>query len=431
MTLQPTLLVDHDTGEVGSAYVGVRNLDPNLVEFLDRHPQAGHLLQSILRVRVAGADEDLPDVLGRYRVVEGGVRFIPRFPFESGVRYRASFDPRPLGRCEQSEVLTLEFSLPNKSTEPTQVTDVFPSTNVLPENLLRFYVCFSNSMQRGQAEEQIRLLGPDGRPSPDVLYRPPLELWDRSMRHLTILLDPGRLKHWVGPNRELGPPLKVGQQYTLAIGSGMVDFSGRSLGQSFYKPFLVTEAVRERITIAHWKILPPPTKSRQPLAIVFPKPLDWALLRPKSLGSAPHAKAKQRTRSCEITSAEFSIAYQIRTNRRMTGYAAITISLEGGLPILVRIAIDQDERQWSFTPTSPWVAGWYSIRVASDLEDVCGNGLLAAFDRPLRSGSDLAIEMNCSFPFHLTQGAGQIRRPRHGRFAPDSNEISEIGAGSL
>ena len=361
MTFQPTLLVDGDMGQVGSAYVGVRNLDPNLIEFLDRHPQAGDLLQSMLRVRVAGAGEDLPDVLGRRRVMEGCVRFIPHFPFESGVRYRASFDPRPLDRPNHSKVLTLEFSLPTQSAEPTQVTDVFPSADALPENLLRFYVCFSNSMQRGKAEEQIRLLGSDGRPAPDVLYRPPLELWDGSMRHLTILLDPGRLKRWVGPNRELGPPLKAGQRYTLAIGSGMVDLSGRSLRQSFYKPFLVTEAVREPITIAHWKILPPATKSRQPLAIKFPKPLDWALLR-----------------------------------------HAITITPEYGSPILGRIAIDQDERQWSFTPTVFWVAGSYSVRVASCLEDVCGNGLVAAFDRPLRSGSDLTIETaDCLIPFHL------------------------------
>ena len=160
MTFQPTLLVDYDMGQVGSAYVGVRNLDSNLIEFLDRHPQAGDLLQSMLRVRVAGAGEDLPDVLGRRRVTEGGVRFIPHFPFESGVRYRASFDPRPLDRTEDSKVLTLEFSLPNQSAEPARVTDIFPSADVLPENLLRFYVCFSNSMQRGKAEEQITLLGP-------------------------------------------------------------------------------------------------------------------------------------------------------------------------------------------------------------------------------------------------------------------------------
>ena len=142
--------------------------------------------------------EELPDVLGHYQVLQGEIRFIPYFPFEPGCHYRASFDPRPLGRPELSEVGTLDFSFPREITVvSSEVKNVFPSADSLPENLLRFYACFSNSMQHGRAEEQIRLLGPDGKPAPDVLYRPPVELWDRSMRHLTILLDPGRLKRGV------------------------------------------------------------------------------------------------------------------------------------------------------------------------------------------------------------------------------------------
>jgi hypothetical protein len=365
VTNQPKLVVDRDTRQGGAVSVGVNNLDPDLVSFLGRHPLAGQLLQSVLRVRVTGESpegEDLPDVFGRYHVREGGVRFIPYFPFEPGCHYRASFDPRPLSRPELSEVLTLDFSLPSETnTVPTQVKHVFPSGDLLPENLLRFYVCFSSSMQRGRAEEQIRLLDSDGRPAPDVLYRPPVELWDRSMRHLTILLDPGRLKRGVGPNRELGPPLKAGQEYTLAIGSRMFDLSGCPLRESFYKTFRVTKAVREPIDVEQWKILLPATDSHQPLALLFPRTLDWAPL-----------------------------------------WHAITIAQEGGQPIHGRIAIAEGERRWSFTPSSPWSAGPYHVRIASSLEDVCGNGLSGAFDRPLRPGSDLAIEpANCPIPFHL------------------------------
>ena len=86
------------------------------------------------------------------------------------------------------------------------------------------------------------------------------------MRHLTILLDPGRLKRGVGPNRELGPPLKVGHEHKLAIGSGLIDFSGRPLREGFYKPFRVSAAVRDRIAVEQWKIVPP--------ALMFPRPLD-------------------------------------------------------------------------------------------------------------------------------------------------------------
>ena len=216
-------------------------------------------------------------------------------------------------------------------------------------------------MQRGRVEAEISLLGPDGEPAPDVLYRAPVELWDRTMRYLTILLDPGRLKRGVGPNRDLGSPLKAGQAYTLAVGAGMIDLFGSRLPETVYKRFRVTDAVREPIAVEQWKIVPPVTNSRQPLVLMFPRPLDWALLS-----------------------------------------HTISIASTCGQSIGGRIVIDQCERRWSFTPTSLWAAGEHHIRVASSLEDVCGNSLVAAFDRPLRSGSDLVRgAANRSIPFHL------------------------------
>jgi hypothetical protein len=264
--------------------------------------------------------------------------------------FRAIFDPRQLGRPDLPEAITLEFSLPRKSsTARTEVKRVLPSSDSLPENLLRFYVCFSSAMQRGFAVKHVTLLGPDGEPVPDALYRPPIELWDKSLRYLTILLDPGRIKRWVGPNRALGPPLKAGQSYTLVIGSGMVDSSGRPLRESFYKSFHVTEAVREPIAVEQWKILPPATGGRKPVEITFPSPLDWALLA-----------------------------------------QSITVASEDNQPIDGRVGIDRAERRWRFTPKSRWISGCYRIRVAPSLEDVCGNSLLGAFDRPLRSAGDSA-----------------------------------------
>ena len=357
-TNQPTLMIDSDPCQPGLQCVSVHNLHPDLMASLRGCQQPGPLLQSMLRVRVIGVGgpgvADLPDIFGSYLFLETGVRFLPHFPFEPGVPFRAIFDPQQLGRPELSEVLSLEFSLPrDMSTARTEVKRVFPSCDSLPENLLRLYVCFSSPMQRGRAEEHITLLGPDGRPAPDVLYRPPIELWDSSMMYLTILLDPGRIKRWVGPNRALGPPLRAGQEYTLAVGSGMLDLSGRPLREPFYKSFLATEAVREPIAVEQWKILPPATKSRQPLELMFPKPLDWALLG-----------------------------------------QSITIASDDGQPIDGRIGIDQGERRWSFTPESRWTPGPYCIRVAPHLEDVCGNSLLGAFDRPLRSACELASEVD-------------------------------------
>jgi hypothetical protein len=364
---QPSLIFDADPRRTASGSVRVYAPDPELMASLGRYIQAGGVLQSILRVTVlrtgAPIGDNLPDVFGRYEVLEDGIRFIPYFPFERGLSYRASFDPRSLNRSEFSDVLTLEFSLPkDKSAVPTEVKHIFPSSDYLPENLLRLYVCFSNSMQRGRVRAEISLLGPDGEPAPDVLYRAPVELWDRSMQYLTILLDPGRLKRGVGPNRELGPPLKAGQVYTLAVGAGMTDLSGNQLPETIYKRFRVTEAVREPIALEQWKIVPPVTNSRQPLVLMFPRPLDWALL-----------------------------------SHTITIVSTSEQSIDG------RILVDQCERRWSFTPTLPWTAGSYHVRIASSLEDVCGNNVIAPFDRPLRSGSgDLASEVvKRPISFHL------------------------------
>ncbi len=362
---QLTLTVDPDPA---SADVGIRisGLDTDLLALLDKDTLEGDQLQSLLRVSVVRKrttiGDDLPDIVGHYQLVADGFRFIPHFPFERGLSYRATFDPRPLGFPGISELLKLEFSLPKPpSTLPTKVQHIFPSGDDLPENLLRFYVGFSNSMQRGRAEAEIVLLGPDGKPAADVLYRAPVELWDRNMRYLTILLDPGRLKRGVGPNRELGPPLKAGHEYRLAVGAGMLDLSGRRLPETVYKRFRVTEAVRKPIAVEQWKVIPPVSQSRELLTLLFPRPLDWAL-----------------------------VAH------------AITVASNDGQSIDGRIVIDHCERRWSFTPSSPWAPGPYQVSVASSLEDVCGNSTIAAFDRPLRSGGDLSCGVGIrTIGFHL------------------------------
>jgi hypothetical protein len=354
--IRPLLTVDDDPRQPASCGVRVYALAPDVMVSLDRYLRAGGLLQSLLRVTVVGTrapgGDDLPDVLGRYHVFRDGILFAPHFPFEPGLSYRATFDLRPLGRSEYSDMLTHEFSPRRKrGVLPAEVKHIFPSSDRLPENLLRFHVCFSGPMQRGRVGAEISLLGPDGEPAADTLYRAPVELWDGSMRHLTILLDPGRLKRGVGPNRELGPPLKTGRVYTLAVGAGMTGLSGGRLPETVYKRFRVTNAVREPIAVEQWTVVPPETNSRQPLVILFPRPLDWALL------------------SHEITVA-----------------SAREQSMDG------KVTIDQCERRWSFKPGSPWASGSYHVRVGSNLEDVCGNSVTAAFDKPLRPGNDLAYE---------------------------------------
>jgi hypothetical protein len=353
----PTLTFDVPSDRPGSRCVNVKDIDAELLAILKEYGKDPLSRQSVFRVSVVGdgaaTSYNLPAVFGRYRISEDGMTFIPHFPFESGTRYLASFDPRPLGIAKYSERVTLEFSIPGlqNTASPTDVTNVFPSSDLLPENLLRFYLCFSSPMQSGRVEKHVAILNPDGEPAPDVLYRAPVELWDRSMRRLTVLLDPGRLKRGVGPNRELGPPLKAGLEYTLVIDSGLLDWSGSPLRESFFKTFRVAEPIREHIAIEKWKLLPPTKITRQPLTLLFPRPLDWAMLSQY-------------------------LAVFSENGQRMEG----------------RTVTDQCEKRWTFAPASPWSEGSYRVEVASGLEDVSGNNLLGPFDRPLRSSEDRTKE---------------------------------------
>ena len=324
----------------------------------------GGRAERLLRVKVADAPdwEDLPDISGDVEFQGGRVRFLPHLPFVPGVRYRAILDLGTLGRPDLTEVSTCDFSFPKEALpQGTEVSQVFPSGDLLPENLLRFYIRFSNPMKRGRAEENIELLCPDGSPAPDVLYRAPVELWDRSMTCLTILLDPGRLKRGVGPNRMLGPPLMTGHRYTLAIGPGMIDADGRALATGFRKSFVVSEAVRDPINILDWKVVSPAPDSHEPLELSFPTPLDWAEL-----------------------------------------WQGIAVASAEGKLVNGPVAIDRNEMQWRFRPDAPWAAGSYSVRISAALEDICGNTPYGAFDGPFRMANHVALETATqSIPFEV------------------------------
>jgi hypothetical protein len=347
----PLLAVEPHEGGAGWC-VRACNLGLDLVVPLGRR------VESLLRVTVADSgaldfdDGDVPDISGDHEILDDGVRFIPHLPFETAVPFRAILDLRELQQPGLTDVKTLEFSFPEETAaSETKVSHVYPSNDILPENLLRFYVRFSNPMWRGRAEQNIEILGPDGRPAPDILYRTPVELWDCSMTCLTVLLDPGRLKRGVGPNRALGPPLRAGQRYTLAIGGGMIDAHGRRLREGFNKSFSVSEPVREPVGIKEWRIRPPVIDSRESLDLTFPRPLDWAQL-----------------------------------------WCGITVVSESRQAIDGQIDIDPGETRWRFTPDAPWQRGAHSVRVVPTVEDICGNTPCGPFDGTLRSAEEMGLE---------------------------------------
>jgi hypothetical protein len=295
---------------------------------------------------------DLPDVAGDLQWTQDEALFVPRFPFAPGVFFCASLDLDSHGRLDGDGVINHRFALHRESESVSPaVTAIYPSAEVLPENLLRLYVRFATPMRRGHAQSHIDVMGIDGQPVSDVLYRAPVELWDRSMMCLTVLFDPGRLKRGVGPNRALGPPLQVGQSYTLRLKRGWLDATGRPLPEDVHKTFKVAPARRDAVVIANWTLKPAFAGTRDPLEVTFPYPLDWAEL-----------------------------------------FNGIGVISPSGDKVRGHIRVDGTETRWRFVPEQAWPPGNYSLRVDAALEDPCGNATYGAFDGPLRSVEAFAEE---------------------------------------
>lgn len=289
-----------------------------------------------------GGGDDVPAIAGRYQLVAEGVRFSPAFAPLPGYSYRVHL--RFAGSAPQVEEFTLPRPSPGARAN-VAVDQVYPSGSSLPENTLRLYVHFSRPMARGQVATKIQLLDEHNEVIDGAFIVGPLgELWGPQQRRLTLLLDPGRIKQGVGPNRILGPALETGGERTLMIAADFKDAEGGKLGSDFRQTYAVGDAIRAAVTPQLWHITPPPSASQLPLQIRFTRSLDSAML----------------AHSIQVYSHE-------------------------GVPIKGSIRVLESETLWQFVPASPWLAQGYFIRVATHLEDVAGNNVLAPMDVELAS----------------------------------------------
>jgi hypothetical protein len=334
------------------AVVEVIGADPVAVTALEWPEVTLEHWRSFLSVKVhrKGNPDDVPPLLGRYRVDGRVLRFEPRFPLEPGVRYRAEFDPArlqalsPLQPLDRKPLgaprLTAEFSLPERSAQPTTlVIAVYPSASTLPENLLRFYIHFSAPMSRGEAYRHIRLLDAAGRPIADPFLELDEELWSGDGKRFTLLFDPGRIKRGLRPREEVGPVLEAGRSYELVIDPGWSDAAGNPLKAGFRKTFRTGPPDEASPTPKTWALRPPAPGTRDPLEVRFPEPLDRALL-------------------------DRLMAVREDPDRRVAG----------------EISVSDAETLWRFTPATPWRPGMYRLGIGTELEDVAGNSIARPFE---------------------------------------------------
>jgi hypothetical protein len=283
-----------------------------------------------------------PAMLGTYEVTPDSVRFEPRFPLEAGLVYRATLQPQrvPGATNASAKPLSAAFQVPaRKPGAATVIARIYPSGSVVPENLLKFYVHFSGPMSRGHIYDHIHLLDETGKAVELPFLEIDEELWNPEMTRLTLFIDPGRIKRGVKPLEDIGPALESGKRYTLLLDKAWEDGAGNSLKESFQKTFQVGPPDREPPDPTRWKILPPATRTRDALAVTFPKPMDHALAQ------------------------------------RM-----IHVKEASGRPVRGQAALDDGERRWTFSPVAAWRKGIYQLAVETTIEDLAGNNIGKPFE---------------------------------------------------
>ncbi len=277
---------------------------------------------------------DQPAMLGTYKITKMGLTFSPRFGFEKGKSYAVKLS------LPSSEPVWQMFKLPDDApAEPAKITAVYPTSDKLPENLLRIYLHFSVPMSQGGSYQYLHLFDEAGEEVERPFLTLPQELWSADGKRLTVLLDPGRVKQGLKPREQSGPVLIPEKKYTFTIDARWPDAKGRPLEKSFQKIFETTKADIIQPNPDEWKITPPKAGTREPLSVLFDEPLDHGML--ERVLSVVDAKSTE---------------------------------------VLGEIQIDQKETRWQFTPDEPWTTGGHSLKIQTHLEDRVGNSIARPFE---------------------------------------------------
>lgn len=296
-------------------------------------------LQNCIAVRVhqPGIATNPIPLLGTHAIVGKELQFTSRFPLRPALQYRVELAPFLLEGVMDAEPVVFSI-LPKQRTAASMVTAVYPSADVLPENLLKFYIHFSEPMSRGEAYKRIHLMHGESEVDTPFLELGE-ELWDTEQKRFTLFIHPGRIKRGLKPREDIGTPMLDGNLYRLQIDSEWLSADLQPLAKPFVKRFRVVAADAEQPDPDKWKVTAPKANTKQPVSLTFDEPLDQALL-------------------------------------------SRVVSVLDASPAAVRgqASMSLNETVWSFVPTEPWKPGIYRIKLESTMEDLAGNNLARRFE---------------------------------------------------
>ncbi len=228
------------------------------------------------------------------------------------------------------------------TAQQAHVTEIYPTADILPENLLRFYIYFSKPMRPAETLSSIHLLDETGMKMDGVFLDNKFNLWSPDGTRLTLLFDPGRVKTGLVAHETMGRALSAGKHYTLALDTDLKDIDGCPMNATYKKEFQVTEADFNAPDFERWQI-------NLPLAGTT----DWLTL----VLNGPHDHV--------------SLAYRMRVINDI------------GEIVHGQIALSLNETEWQFKPSAPWQVADYKVRIDPTLEDIVGNRITGTFESPI------------------------------------------------
>jgi hypothetical protein len=271
-------------------------------------------------------------VAGRYTVEEQSVIFNPAFDLVEGQVYTV------LSRDRATERTAFTIQAGHDLVPPSVVA-IYPSGFEIPENTLRFYIQFSTPMRPHVSTDFISLVDVNGTPDTAAFMTFKQELWNEDRTHLTLLMDPGRIKRGVATNVAFGPALLAGNRYAIRIADGWQAAGSEQEAPGFAHSFTVSVALRVLPDTGLWQFQEPRISTQDPLLITFDRPFDEQMAQ-----------------------------------------RAITVVNADGQPIHGAISVENAEQTWRFIPQDIWATQTLQIVVDANLEDVAGNNLKELLD---------------------------------------------------
>lgn len=290
---------------------------------------------SSIQYKIVTKEHSSIPILGELNTEGADITFTPVIPFTNGVHYQILKNQQVVG----------EFSIKESTpSTPPKVMAVYPKLDTVPENLLKMYIVFSKPMQEVRNSlDFITVINQKTQKEEDIFLSLETELWNADHTELTLWLDPGRIKKDLVPNRNLGIPIKRGNNYELILSSEWSDADGNPLGKEHRKKIVVIAPEVQMLSVKNWDVTMPTAKSKEALGIAFGTYLD-AMLIEKNI-------------------------HIINANGQ---------TIQGGFLTM------GSSKSTLFIPKEHWKKGNYKLIVQSSMEDLAGNNFNRLFDTDLQ-----------------------------------------------